>query len=92
MAVAGVEAVETDKAMCCFVVPIKVGLDFAEAMTCSARQVADEMVVTQRGWFDESGTLELTDRSVFQKLSSKPTIPWIFRFRVAVRFRTSVRR
>ncbi len=46
-------------------------LDYTEAVTCSDREVTDEMVDRLRQHFDDDGIVELTGLIAFQNLSSK---------------------
>ena len=49
----------------------KAALDYAEAMTDSARRVTDTMVERLRAFFDDDAIVELTGLIAFQNLSSK---------------------
>lgn len=49
----------------------RAALDYAEAMTDSARGVTDELVERLREFFDEDGIVELTGLIAFQNMSSK---------------------
>jgi uncharacterized peroxidase-related enzyme len=49
----------------------KAALEYAEAMTDSARRVTDAMVERLRAFFDDDAIVELTGLIAFQNLSSK---------------------
>jgi alkylhydroperoxidase family enzyme len=55
----------------CFDTRQKAALDYAEAMTDSARRVTDAMVDRLRAFFDDDAIVELTGLIAFQNLSSK---------------------
>lgn len=55
----------------CFDPRDKAALDYAEAMTNSARRVTDAMVERLRTFFDDDAIVELTALIAFQNLSSK---------------------
>ncbi len=68
---AKVDALEGWRESALFSEQEKAVLDYAEAITYSDRQVADEMVDNLRQWFDDDGIVELTGLIAFQNLSSK---------------------
>jgi AhpD family alkylhydroperoxidase len=45
-------------------------LDYAEAVTCTDREVTDEQIEALREYFDEEGIVELTGLIAFQNMSS----------------------
>ncbi|HVC17368.1 MAG TPA: carboxymuconolactone decarboxylase family protein, partial [Rhodanobacter sp.] len=49
----------------------KAVLEYTEAVTCSDRQVTDELVGRLKAFFDDDGIVELTGLIAFQNLSSK---------------------
>lgn len=49
----------------------KVGLEYAEAITYTDRQVSDELMERLRNFFDDDACIELTGLIAFQNLSSK---------------------
>jgi uncharacterized peroxidase-related enzyme len=68
---AKVDALDEWRASDLFDAREKAALDYAEAMTDSARRVSDAMVEHLRGFFDEDAIVELTGLIAFQNLSSK---------------------
>ncbi|NCF11646.1 MAG: carboxymuconolactone decarboxylase family protein [Gammaproteobacteria bacterium] len=49
----------------------RAALDYAEAITCSDRQVDDALFATLREYFEEEAIIELTAMIAFQNMSSK---------------------
>jgi len=49
----------------------KVVLEYTEAVTCSDRQVTDELMARLKAYYDDDGIVELTGLIAFQNLSSK---------------------
>lgn len=49
----------------------RAALDYAEAVTCSDRQVEDDMVTRLKDHFDDDAIVELTGLIAFQNMSSK---------------------
>jgi len=49
----------------------KVVLEYTEAVTCSDRQVTDELMERLKAYYDDDGIVELTGLIAFQNLSSK---------------------
>ena len=49
----------------------RAALDYAEAVTCSDRQVEDDIVKRLKGHFDDDVIVELTSLIAFQNMSSK---------------------
>jgi uncharacterized peroxidase-related enzyme len=68
---AKVDALDAWRDSDCFDARQKAALDYAEAMTDSARRVTDSMVDRLRAFFDDDAIVELTGLIAFQNLSSK---------------------
>jgi alkylhydroperoxidase family enzyme len=49
----------------------RVALEYAEAITCSDREVTDELMGRVKGEFDDDAIVELTALIAFQNMSSK---------------------